>query len=530
MSISSPNPPVLAPGRAIEVYEAMVTATTSPEEESDAGRRPLRSRAGAGHAAALRELLDRNVFFLLIAGACCAVHAVFVRAGVISDAWLTILSGRAVAHTGLPHHDQFTLLTLGHRWVDQQWLAQLGFYGLWSGGGWRLVGVIVLMLYLMAFGLAAVTARRLGASDRSVALVFAACFLTGLPNTVFRAQILAYVLFSLVLGLLLSDARRPTRHVYLVFPLLALWANVHGSVVVGAGLVTLRGVTVALERLRARAPGASWIGRAGSLLVLPWLCTLVSPYGLALPGYYRSVLGNSTLTDTIAEWAPSTLRGQPLFFALLLGGLWVAVRSRTALTGFAKLTLVLVGVLGLLAVRNDVWFALAAAAILPIALDGAWAPSGGERRRALNVALGAAGVAIAAGAIASVAIHGRSWFERDYPPKAAAVVEAAARSDPRVRVFADERYADWLLFVDPALAGRVAFDIRFELLSKRQLTEIVDFRTEHGLDWQRAARGYGLLVLDPAGDTGAIRLFSRLSGTTVLFRDSQVVVLRRPAR
>ncbi len=478
----------------------------------------------------MRVLLDRNVFLLLVGGACASLHAVFVRAGVISDAWLTILGGRTVADSGLPHHDPFTVLTLGHRWVDQQWLAQLSFYGLWSAGGWRLVGMLVLLLYLGAFMVAGVSARLLGASDRSVALVFALCFLTGIPNTVFRAQIIAYLLFAVVLGLLLSDARAPSRRVYFVFALLAVWANVHGSVVVGAALVALRGLTVALERLRARAPVASWAGRAGALLLLPWLCTLVSPDGLALPGYYRSVLANSKLTGSIAEWAPSTLRGQPLFFALLLGGLWLAVRARTALSGFAKLTLAALALLGLLAVRNDVWFALAAAAILPLALDGVWAPSQGERRGALNVVLAAAGIAVVAGALLSVARHGDGWFERDYPAKAAAVVKAAARAEPGVRLFADERYADWLLFVDPALAGRVAYDIRFELLSQRQLGTIVDFRTEHGYDWQRAAQGYGLLVLDPVGDRGAIELYRRLPGTTVLFRDSQVVVLRRPAR
>ena len=495
----------------------------------EAGRGGWASRARAAPREA-RGFLERNVFLLLIGGACSVVHAVVVRTGVISDAWLTILGGRTVAHSGLPRHDPFTILTLGHRWVDQQWLAQLGFYGLWSAGGWTLVAVIVLIAYLTAFMLAALTARSLAASDRSVALLFLACFLTGLPNTVFRAQILAYLLFALLLGLLLSDAKERTRRVYLVFPLLALWANVHGSVVVGAALVSLRGLTVVLERLRARPPAASWRGRAAALLVLPWLCTLVSPYGLALPGYYRSVLANSKLTDSIVEWAPGTVRGQPLFFALLLGGLWIAAGSRTTLTGFAKLALALLAVLGLLAVRNEVWFALAAAAILPRALDGLWAPSQGERRGSLNVALGAAGVAIVAGAIVSVATHGRSWFEREYPARAAAAVEAAARSDPHARVFADERYADWLLFLDPTLAGRVAYDARFELLSNRQLTVVVDFRAEHGLDWQRAARGYGLLVLDPAGDKGAVRLFERLHGTTVLFRDSHVVVLRRRSR
>src|ERR1019366_2133341 len=112
-----------------------------PENARDASRPSMAAKDAVGRGGALRGFLDRNAYLLLLAGACCALHARFVGSGVISDAWLTILGGRAVAHSGPPHHDPFTLLSLGHRWVDQQWLAQIGFYGLWSGGGWRLVGV-----------------------------------------------------------------------------------------------------------------------------------------------------------------------------------------------------------------------------------------------------------------------------------------------------------------------------------------------------------------------------------------------------
>ena len=94
----------------------------------------------------------------------------------------------------------------------------------------------------------------------------------------------------------------PPRRVFLVFPLLALWANLHGSVVVGAALVSLSGLTLALTGIRTRSRGRLW-WRAGALIVLPWPCILVSPYGLALPGYYRSVLDNPTLSQSVAEWA-----------------------------------------------------------------------------------------------------------------------------------------------------------------------------------------------------------------------------------
>jgi hypothetical protein len=493
----------------------------------------LKPHDDAGEQVAPRRLAgrlalaaERNVFVALVLAACCVLHAAVVHMAVISDAWYTLLAGRSISASGLPHHDTWTLLTLGHRWVDQQWLGQLGLYGLWNAGGWRLAATGVVVLYVAAFAVAVVAARRGGASDRNVAAAGVVCFVAGLNNTVFRAQIPTYVLFELALVLLLAEARQPSRRVYLVFPLLALWANIHGSVVLGAALVALLGLVEAAGRLRARHRVGSWLPRAGLLVVAPWACTLVSPYGLGLPGYYRSVLGNSTLSHSVSEWAESTVRGEPIFFVLFVAAVWLLGRAGGAMTPFAKLALAGCGFLGLLAVRNVVWFALVGAAVLPAALDAVKAPSQAPRRTRFNVALASTAVVVAVGAVASVALHGRSWFERRYPPRAAAAVSLAARSDPSLKVFANERYADWLMVEDPALVGRVAYDVRFELLSNAQLDKIVTFRTEHGVDWQRAANGYGLLVLQPGADGGAIELFRR-AGARVLYRDGKVVVLRR---
>ena len=49
------------------------------------------------------------------------------------------VSGRWIVQHGLPTHDALTVLSHGHRWIDQQWLAQLALYGLWRLAGVKLV-------------------------------------------------------------------------------------------------------------------------------------------------------------------------------------------------------------------------------------------------------------------------------------------------------------------------------------------------------------------------------------------------------
>jgi len=94
-------------------------------------------------------------------------------------------------------------------------------------------------------------------------------------------------------------------------------------------------------------------------------------------------------------------------------------------------------------------------------------------------------------------------------------------------VFANERYADWLIWNAPPLAGRVAFDTRFELLSARQIRSVAEFRARSSPDWLSAADGYRLLVLDPRVEKRAIKAVLREVGTRVVYRDRRIVVLLR---
>ena len=94
-------------------------------------------------------------------------------------------------------------------------------------------------------------------------------------------------------------------------------------------------------------------------------------------------------------------------------------------------------------------------------------------------------------------------------------------------MYADERFADWLLWRLPQLRGRVAYDASFELLSSTQLQAIGVFKSESGADWSRVAGGYRLLVLDSSA-TALVRALAREPGTRRLFESDGVVVLLRP--
>ena len=120
------------------------------------------------------------------------------------------------------------------------------------------------------------------------------------------------------------------------------------------------------------------------------------------------------------------------------------------------------------------------------------------------------------------------WYVREWPEAQSDRIAAAAG---RTRsVFADDRYADWLLWTEPQLRGRVAYDVRFELFSPKQLELLVGYRNRTGATWRAAASRYALDVFDP---TLQPDLEKRLRATTHLaavVRAPRLVVLARPIR
>jgi hypothetical protein len=485
---------------------------------------PVRGIALApGRRHRLAAALEENGTIVLLLSAFAMVLAMHIPQGLAGDGWLALVSGREIAQHGLPTHDALTVWAHGRAWVDQQWLAQISLYGLVQLGGLRLVMLVNALLGVGALVGACVLARRLGASARAITWVCLPALVAYYPEAVvMRPQSFAYPLFVAVLALVVLDSRRPSRRVFLALPLLMLWANLHGSVVVGALLVSLYGAAAILRALwERRAPGARWL----ALAVLPWGCVLVSPYAASLPRYYEKVLFTAHFSRYVTEWRPATLgiATLPLYLLFGLAAFLVGrVRGRVGL--FETTFFLAVVVLSLQAVRNLAWLGLASVVFLPQLVDGI-RPAETDEPRKLNRMLAIVALAGTFVTVLGVSVENRAWFLVGFPRASANAAAAAAGSNGRV--FANERYGDWLLWEHPELAGRIAWDTRFELLTDSEIQSIAGFRERVG-DWRATAKGYRVLVLNGGRDekkvvrallrSGGIREVSDTDGISVLAR------------
>ena len=471
---------------------------------------------------ALSRFLEENGTLVLVVSAFAAALITHLRGALAADGWMALLSGRVVAQHGLPSHETITIWAHGRHWIDQQWLAQLALYGLDRLGGLPLVLLVHAALVTAGLAGAAALARRIGGSARSATWVALPVLVAFWPGAaVMRPQSFAYVLFVAVLWLLLDDLKAPSRRVFYVLPLLILWANLHGSVIVGAALVAGYGLLEVAGSLWHQKP-RTVKARSLVLVATPWLCMLASPYATSLPRYYHEIF-SSGFGSYVTEWAPTTLTILNLpIYLLALGGLWLLGRTGSRASVFEKLAFVGLSLLAFDAVRNAVWLALIALVVLPRLVDQLRAPA--VEPRGMNRLLATAMLVGIVVATLGVAFEPSSWFTQQYP--VAAENAAATAAGPNGKIFANETYADWLVFQHPELAGRIAYDSRFELLSSRQLRSVTEFRNRVE-GWRSTIRGYHTLVLDKTDDHDPIRALLRSGTARVVMRRGPVVVLQQ---
>ena len=410
----------------------------------------------------LREFVAENGVLLLLLLVLASILLSVADQLLIADSWMTLVAGREIFEHGLPAHEALTRIPEGREWVDQQWLAQVLFYGAWRVGGMHLILLLDVLLVMTTFSGAVWAARRRGASARSTLVCVTACVVAVPWAWQLRAQSFALPLFVGVVALLSADRRLERRRTLVVFALLVLWANLHGSALLGAGLASLAGVIALGYRVSGRSTNPSLV-RGLSFAVLPWLCLLASPYATGVPGYYRLLLVDSPVSKVITEWQAPSPRGWMLFFFALAAitvvlALWR--RRRLSLFELGVLAVCLAGALR--SGRGVVWFTLAVAVLLPVVLDRKPGNDRTALRPLVSFVAAGLGAVFAIGGLAALLVRPTSELERGWPQGALRAVTAATNNAGVRAVWPSDKHGDWLLFKLPRASrtGRLRRPLR----------------------------------------------------------------------
>ena len=262
--------------------------------------------------------------WLVVAIALPALIALLVPLPAVDLAY-QVRAGDEILRTGaLPGADTYTFTIAGAPWTDQQWLAQVLLAAGYRLGGWEVLAVLRAALVAGAFGLLAWTAMLRGAGPRTAAVLSLIAFALAAPALALRPQLFGIVVFAVLLMLAAARVRSP--RVWWFAPLLvAMWANLHGSFVLGPLLLAY----VWLDDLvRGRPATASLI-----VLLAGTAATLLNPFGLGAWSYAAGIGSSPVITQQVSEWQRTTPLTVPglLFYMSALAALAVAWRGRAVL-------------------------------------------------------------------------------------------------------------------------------------------------------------------------------------------------------
>lgn len=330
--------------------------------------------------------------FLLVLIACMFFVLVDHTSLRPTDLWVHVSFGEwIVSHARLPAEDPFQIWAEGVPVVASAWLSQVAYATLYRLGGGELLSHVFAFTMLASLLLLARAAYLESKSSLVAAVAMIACIGVSWSRLLtIRPENFGWLLFCAVLLWLtrlrqqsaVSEASAEAKTanpiannpaatvppawpmwVWIVLPLcFALWANLHGSFVIGLAAVgccfvgELADALLRTRSLRSTLRTVPWM-RWTILVELCATATLVNPYGIELWFNTLSFAANSNLRD-ILEWFPMTLNGVAgREFAVSIVILLAAFRfSRRRIPVWHVLMLVLFGLAAANQVRMIGWY------------------------------------------------------------------------------------------------------------------------------------------------------------------------------
>jgi hypothetical protein len=259
--------------------------------------------------------------------------------------WLAALGGVVIAHGAVPSGIPF-MAAAGHGWPNPLVLAELIFHTLESGFGDRGIALAQLFAVGLALWLLARDARSSGAPAAGTCGALALVALGAFPSlAIARVQMFSLVLFPALIWLLRAESRNPSRRLWVAVPLIALWSNLHGAVLLGLAVL---GGYLLLGRLRAQPVTAIGVGLASAAAVC------ATPAGIHTVAYLHGLTTNLAAARGAGQWAP--LGQSPFDVVALTAGALLLLKARGRRPAVWELA-VFVGLVALTvgAARDEVW-------------------------------------------------------------------------------------------------------------------------------------------------------------------------------
>jgi hypothetical protein len=438
-------------------------------------------------------------------------------------------------HGYVPSADPFSFTKPGERFFPLQWLTGLIFAELNRFAGLKgivLLCGITIALYLTllardmlkrgANGLLALLLVMLGAN--ASAIHFHA-----------RPHLFTLLFLTIANALIAADRVRPSWRIWMLVPLMILWANMHSAFPVMLAVLGVLVIGCALEHDRAR------LRRYGGALLVCAIATLANPSGIALHLHISRFLNSPWAMNNINEYQSPVFRSETMYcyMAILFLGLMACAWNFGRRRWTECLWLVSFAFASLTSARHIPLFVVTSLPLIGLMLTEVWREvTAGQSRSSVLGVLGEISEKLtdqlkplslwAAAAVVGIALfsNSQSWprdLSATYFPR-----DVVQRFEPRLsgaRVFTTDQWGDYLLWTGYP-RQKVFIDGRSDFFGEALGRDYVTVLNGQP-GWRAALDRYRVdMVLLPP-DTPLVELLSTSGGWRVLTRDQQSVLLAR---
>jgi hypothetical protein len=283
--------------------------------------------------------------------------------------------------------------------LTHEWLAQVLFYAVYRAGGFGGVVLFRAVLLALVCGIVGwVAYGRCGGFYRALAAAFASAGVLS-AFAADRPFVLTFLFLAATIAILEWAGREGRPGLWLLPPLLLIWANCHGGFFLGWVVLAAWSAEALLRRLLTRPfPGDRMLWTVCAISVA---LSGLNPNGFRIPqilGYYRG----SFLTSRLLEWAPTQWWPPRWYSLLLFGAVAVLLWARGRVRVVDWLLFAAFSVAALMAYRNVVLIGIVAP-ILIVSYLPEW-----KRGSPVLLQFSAAAAVIAA---LAVGIAGGSFFQ-----------------------------------------------------------------------------------------------------------------------
>ncbi|MDQ6665575.1 MAG: hypothetical protein M3Z23_14435 [Acidobacteriota bacterium] len=258
----------------------------------------------------------------------------------------------------VPYRDLFSFSRAGAEWFSWEWLSDVCFALAHRMAG--LKGVVLVCGIMIAAGVTVLFRHMIWRGANILAALIITLLAMGASNLHYlaRPHVFTLLLLAISAWIIDLDRRRETRWVWVLAPVAALWANLHGGFL---ALFVLLGCLI-LDSLTCRRK----LLRYGGLALACAAATLLNPYGWRLHAHIARYLTSDWILRSVAEFQSPSFRSEGLIYfeILLFAGLGLTTVLIAKRRFYEALLLLFWSQAALRSVRHVPIYVLVAAPIL----------------------------------------------------------------------------------------------------------------------------------------------------------------------